>query len=39
MGIGDSSCYANGLITLLDGMMEAEKADPADDMEDRDHEE
>lgn len=32
--------YASGLITLPDGMMEAEAAaDPDDDMEDSDHEE
>ena len=32
--------YASGLITLPDGMMEAEAAaDPDDDMEDIDHEE
>ena len=32
--------YASGLITLPDGMMEAEAAaDPNDDMEDSDHEE
>ena len=31
--------YASGLITLPDGMMEAEAAaDPDDDMEDSDHE-
>ena len=34
------STTASGLITLPDGMMEAEAAsDPDDDMEDSDHEE